>query len=160
MAEPADRHAPLGAADNACRQLERAVRFIAAHHGVQRISLIAHSWGTIVAGAFAGRCPELVDRMVLFGPIARRPRRCDPQILPAWRLISLEDQWDRFVADVPPGEPPVLGELIFNEWGEPYLDGDAESRRRPPAPVEIPGGAFQDSANAWAAELAYDPARV
>ena len=34
--------------------------------------IIAHSWGTIVAGRFAARCPSLVDRLVLFGAIARR----------------------------------------------------------------------------------------
>ena len=76
-------------------------------------SLIAHSWGSIVCGRFAGERPRLVERMVLFGPIAWRERRADPQRLAAWRLISLKDQWDRFVADVPPGEPPVLSKAAF-----------------------------------------------
>src|SRR5271166_1801886 len=75
---------------------------------------------------FAGRCPELVERLVFFGPIAWRARRNDPQRLPAWRLISLKDQWDRFVADVPPGEPPVLSKRHFDEWAEAYLDVDPE----------------------------------
>lgn len=160
MAEPADRHAPLGGAEIASRQLEHAVRFIAAHHGISRVSLIAHSWGTMVAGRFAGRCPELVDRMVFFGPIAQRPRRGDPQHLPAWRLISLKDQWDRFVADVPPSEAQVLDKRHFDEWGERYLDVDAESRTRSPAAVKTPGGAFQDIFNAWAGAFAYDPGLV
>ncbi|HEX3498698.1 MAG TPA: alpha/beta hydrolase [Stellaceae bacterium] len=160
MAEPADRHPPLGGAEIASRQLQQAVRFITAHHGVPRISLIAHSWGTIVAGHFAGRCPELVDRVVLFGPIAQRPRRGEPQRLPAWRLISLKDQWNRFVADVPKGEPPVLDRRHFDEWGERYLDGDATSRTRSPASVKTPSGAFQDIFDAWAGELAYDPGLV
>src|SRR3954468_12191867 len=42
MAAPAHRNAPLGSAENASRQLEAAVRFIVAHHGVPRISLVAH----------------------------------------------------------------------------------------------------------------------
>jgi pimeloyl-ACP methyl ester carboxylesterase len=160
MAEPADRHAPLGDADIASRQLEAAIRFIAAHHGAERISLLAHSWGTIVAGHLAGRCPELVDRLVFFGPIAQRPRQGEPQRLPAWRLITLKDQWDRFVADVPAGEPPVLDKGHFAEWGERYLDVDADSRVRTPASVKVPTGAFQDIFDAWAGALAYDPGRV
>src|SRR6266581_5680320 len=64
MSEPAQNHGPLGRAESASRQLERAVRFICEHHGVPSISLIAHSWGTIVTGRFAGRAPELVDRLV------------------------------------------------------------------------------------------------
>jgi pimeloyl-ACP methyl ester carboxylesterase len=160
MAEPAETHAPLGRAEDASRQLERAVRFICAHHRVNRISLIAHSWGSIVSGRFAGRCPELVERMVYFGPIAWRARRTDPQRLPAWRLVSLKDQWERFVADVPPGEPPVLSKRHFDEWGEAYLDVDPESRTRAPPAVKMPSGAFQDIYDAWAGELAYDPALV
>lgn len=160
MAEPADRHAPLGRAADASVQIEQAVRFIGAHHGVARISIIAHSWGSIAAGHFAGRCPELVDRLVFFGPIAWRARRADPVRLPAWRLISLQDQWDRFVAEVPPGEPPVLSRRHFDEWGERYLDVDPESRTRNPASVKVPSGAFQDIFDAWAGDLAYDPGLV
>ena len=160
MAGPADAQAPLGRAEVASRQLEAAVRFIAAHHGIAHVSLVAHSWGSIVAGRFAGRCPELVDRLVFFGPIAQRPRSTDPVRLPGWRLISLKDQWDRFVADVPTGEPAVLSKRHFDEWGEAYLDVDPASRTRTPAAVKTPSGAFQDIFDAWADALAYDPALV
>jgi len=160
MSVAAEKHPPLGRADDASRQLERAVRFICAHHRVSRISLIAHSWGSIVSGRFAGEHPRLVERLVFFGPIACRARRTDPQRLQGWRLISLKDQWDRFVADVPPGEPPVSAKHHFDEWGEAYLDIDPESRTRLPHAVKTPSGAFQDIYDAWAGELAYDPALV
>src|SRR5262245_27411789 len=87
MAQPAEGSAPLGRADTASRQAETAVRFIANHHGVSRISIIAHSWGTLVAGRLAGRCPESIDRLVFFGPITWRPRKADAQRLPGWRLV-------------------------------------------------------------------------
>jgi pimeloyl-ACP methyl ester carboxylesterase len=160
MAEPADKHPPLGRAENASRQLEHAVRFICAHHGVDRVSLIAHSWGSILAGRFAGCCPDLLDRLVFFGPIAWRERGSEPVRLPAWRLISLKDQWNRFVGDVPAGQSPVLSRAHFDEWGEAYLDVDPQSRMRSPASVKTPSGAFQDIFDAWAGELAYDPARI
>jgi pimeloyl-ACP methyl ester carboxylesterase len=160
MAEPAERHAPLGRAEDASRQLEKAVRFICDRHGAERLSIGAHSWGSIVSGRFAARCPELVDRLVFFGPIASRPRRTDPERLPGWRLISLEDQWDRFVADVPPGESSVLLRRHFEEWGASYLDSDPGSRTRSPPSVKTPSGAFQDIFDAWGGELAYDPGLV
>ncbi len=160
MAELAGSHAPLGRAEDASRQLEAAVRFICIHHDVSRLSIVAHSWGSIVAGRFAGRCPDLVDRLVFFGAIARRDPGSDPARLPAWRLISLQDQWDRFTGDVPAGEPPVLLDRHFAEWGEAYLDADPESRSRSPAAVKTPSGAFQDIFDAWAGELAYDPGLV
>jgi pimeloyl-ACP methyl ester carboxylesterase len=160
MAEPAQRHPPLGRAAAASRQLEAALRFIAARGSPAPLSLVAHSWGTIVAGALAGRCPELVDRLVFFGPIARRASAGERVRLPAWRLISLADQWERFTADVPPGEAPVLSERHFRDWGEGYLDVDPASRERTPPAVKVPSGAFQDIYDAWAGELAYDPALI
>jgi pimeloyl-ACP methyl ester carboxylesterase len=144
MAAAAEGSPPLGRAEAASRQLEAAVRFVRARHGIDRISIVAHSWGTIVSGRFAARCPQLVDRLVLFGPIARRSGDAEPARLPGWRLISLQDQWDRFTADVPAGESPVLSKRHFDEWGERYLDVDPDSRVRSPAAVKVPGGAFQD----------------
>jgi pimeloyl-ACP methyl ester carboxylesterase len=157
---PPDDVAPLGRAEDASRQLESAVHFICARHDVDRLSIIAHSWGTIVAGRFAGRCPELVERLVFFGPITRRPRVAEPARLAGWRLISLQDQWNRFTETVSPGEPPVLLRRHFDEWGERWLDSDPDSRTRSPAAVKVPSGAFQDIFDAWAGDLAYDPALV
>jgi pimeloyl-ACP methyl ester carboxylesterase len=160
MEGAADAGPPLGRAEVASRQLEHAVRFICERHGIKRLSLIAHSWGCIVAGLLAGRCPRLVERMVWFGPIARRPQQGERVQLPAWRLISLRDQWDRFTTDVPAGELPVLSRQHFAEWGEAYLDCDPASRTRTPPGVKVPSGAFQDIYDAWAGELAFDPATV
>jgi pimeloyl-ACP methyl ester carboxylesterase len=160
MTERAKDHAPLGRAADCSRQLEAAVRFIRERHSVSQVSIIAHSWGTIVAGVLAGRCPALVDRLVFFGPIARREGQGERQHLPGWRLISLKDQWERFTADVPVDAVPVLSRRHFDEWGECYLDTDPASRTRTPAAVKTPSGAFQDIYDAWAGELAYDPARI
>jgi pimeloyl-ACP methyl ester carboxylesterase len=160
MRRPAEDSPPLGRAEAASRQLEAAVRFICHRHGIDRLSILAHSWGTIVSGRFAGRCPDLVDRLVLFGPIARRTRDAASKPLPGWRLISLQDQWDRFTADVPAGEAPVLSRRHFDEWGERYLDTDPDSRSRTLAAVAVPSGAFQDIFDAWAGVLAYDPRSV
>jgi pimeloyl-ACP methyl ester carboxylesterase len=160
MIEPAEVHSPLGRAAKCSAQLEAAVGFICKHHAVPSVSLISHSWGTIVAGELAGRRPELVDRLVFFGPIARREPRGERRRLPGWSLISLQNQWDRFVADVPIGDPPVLLRRHFDNWGECYLDTEPTSRTRTPAAVKVPSGAFQDIYDAWAGELAYDPGRV
>jgi len=83
MAMPAERHPPLGRAADCSRQLEQAIRFIGRRQGMSRVSMIAHSWGTIVAGDLAARCPELVDRLVFFGPIARRVPRASGSVCPA-----------------------------------------------------------------------------
>jgi pimeloyl-ACP methyl ester carboxylesterase len=160
MAQAATASQPLGRTGDASRQLEAAMLFIRSRHGNQPIGMIAHSWGSMVAGEFAGRCADMTGRMVWFGPIARRAPRSEAVSLPGWRLISLQDQWNRFTETVPRGEPPVLSRTDFAEWGERYLDCDPDSRTRSPAAVKVPSGAFQDIFDAWAGRFPYDPAAI
>lgn len=162
MSAPAEAAGPLLLAADAALQLEAAVRFVAARTGFERVSLLAHSWGTAVAGLLAGRHPELVDRLVLFGPIGRRdpPHDRPRPDAPAWRIVTAEAQWDRFVEDVPPGEPPVLPRAVFDAWAEHYLDTDPESRHRGPAGVKVPTGPFVEILRSWHGEPLYDAGLV
>jgi len=162
MDAPAEANPPLCVAEEAAAQLEAAVRFILEHQGLTSVSLIAHSWGSMVAGRFAGDHPTLIDRLVFFAPIARRdpPRYSTRPTGPAWRLISIEDQWARFVEDVPREESPVLALVHFEDWGRRYLDSDPKSQTRDPAAVKTPSGPFIEILRAWCGELAYDPSRV
>jgi pimeloyl-ACP methyl ester carboxylesterase len=162
MNEPPDQHPSLCRAADAAEQVSCAAKFILDHHAVSRLSIIAHSWGAMPASHFAGSHQALVARLVLFGPIAwRPPRRYEtPPAPPAWRIVTLEDQWDRFVEDVPANVPPVLSREHFDEWGERYLDTDPESRAHNPVGVKIPTGPFTDILHAWHGRLAYEPSLV
>ncbi len=163
MAQPAAANPSLCHADDGARQLAAALDVIRAHHGVERVSLVAHSWGSMPTLRVAAEDPDGIDRVVLFGPIARRdpkPAAAAPAAEPAWRIVSLHDQWARFVAEVPKDAPPVLSRDHFGPWGEAYLDSDPDSRARDPAGVKIPTGPFADIARAQHGQLAYDPAGV
>lgn len=162
MGESADAHPPLCTAADASQQLLAAVRFILAHAGGEKLSLIAHSWGTMAAGLFAATHPLLVDRIVFFGPIARRaPTRTGPAPrLPAWRIVTVDDQWNRFIEDVPPGAEPVLSRRHFDGWAQDYLASDPMSHSRTPAGVKVPCGPVSEIAAAWNGRLAYDPGAV
>ena len=99
-----DPSANLAFTQDASRQLSHTHHLCAA----QRPKPVPDrpSWGTMVAAHVAEHRSDLIDRMGL-GPIAQRQptnkhRNC-PQ-----RLITLQDQWDRFTADVPPCETQVL----------------------------------------------------
>ena len=154
--------APLCGADDASRQLATALRFIVAHEGVERISLISHSWGSMPAGRIVAAHPQLIDRWVLFAPLAaREPARYQPALeLGAWRLVSLEDQWLRFVEDLPPNETPVLERRTFDAWGQAYLDSDRSARSHAPPAVNTPLGPLFEILKAWRGELAWEPERI
>lgn len=162
MDGPADAGGPLLLAADAVRQLEIAVRFVAERTGRARVGLIAHSWGSAVAGRLAGECPGLIDRLVLFGPISRRakPRYLPRPDGPAWRVITAQAQWDRFVEDVPADAEPVLSRTEFDDWAAGYLASDKQSRERDPAGVKVPAGPFVEILRSWHDELPYDPGLV
>jgi pimeloyl-ACP methyl ester carboxylesterase len=160
MSQSAEGQPALGRAEIASQQIEQAVGFILQHQRAQRVSIIAHSWGTMATGLFAGRRPELVDRLVFFAPIAGRATRADAKLFPAWYVVSIQQQWDRFVEDVPAGEKPVLSRQDFDKWGPTYLATDTESGGRSPASVKVPSGPAQEIGEAQSGHLAYNPALI
>jgi pimeloyl-ACP methyl ester carboxylesterase len=162
MSEPAEAQPPLGLAVDAEKQLAAAVHFILEHETLSRLSFISHSWGSMPLGRFAGTHPSLVDRWLLFAPIAWREktRYLAQPTSSAWRTIGVEDQWQRFAEDVPPNEPPVLPRDQFDEWALEYLASDPKSSGRNPAAVQIPSGPSVEILRAWQGELAYDPGLV
>jgi pimeloyl-ACP methyl ester carboxylesterase len=162
MNHAATEHQPLCVAEDAAKQVEAAARFILGHQNRGKISLISHSWGAMPACLFASAHSALVDRIVLFAPIGRRPPRRyeNPPSFAAWRIVTPEDQWNRFIEDVPENVPPVLSRVHFEEWSKLYLDSDSESRSRDPAGVKTPLGPFSEIIKAWHGQLAYDPSRV
>jgi pimeloyl-ACP methyl ester carboxylesterase len=150
---------PLGRATEAAAQIARVVEHIAAVTGYARIAIIAHSWGTIVAGLYATRHPERIDKLCFFGPVVRREiaTMVDPRLLGRWRLLTVADQWTRFVEDVPRNHSPVLIEPQLEQWGQAYLATDREAATRSPPAVKIPNGPIADINAAWSGELAYRP---
>ncbi|HEX4157196.1 MAG TPA: alpha/beta hydrolase [Rhizomicrobium sp.] len=150
---------PTGRAIDAAAQIARVVQRIMASADHSRVSLVAHSWGSMPAGLFAGRHPDLMDKLCLFGPLAQRdtPGLPAPESVGAWRLVGVAEQLARFVEDVPPGHAPVLIEPELETWGPAYLASDPEAERRTPPAVKIPTGPVADILAAWSGKLAWRP---
>lgn len=151
---------PLGRASDAARQIERAVRAIMAETGATNVSIIAHSWGTMAAGRFAAEHPELIDRLVLFGPVVRREALKSVPPLGPWRFLTVGEQKKRFTEDVPQGETNVLLEADFPAWTDLYLKADVTRASRTPPSVKTPNGPVADIMDAWSGTLPYDPTLI
>ncbi|WIM12136.1 alpha/beta hydrolase [Enhydrobacter sp.] len=158
MAEPADRHPPLGRTAHAAVQIASVLALIRRETGRQRVSLVAHSWGSMPAGLATTAEPHAVDQLVLFAPIARRDGEGGPATLPAWGEVGNEAQHARFVEDVPAGHPPVL--VAFDRWAPAYLASDPDAATRTPPAVRIPNGPRADNVAAWHGRLAWELARL
>ncbi len=160
MREPAGAHAPLGRSADAARQIAAAVAYIERQRRAPRVSIVAHSWGTMPAGLFAATHAPQVDRLVLFGPVAARHEAPDTTRFEAYWFVTEEAQRARFYGYVPAGERPVLDPRYFATWGPAYMATDATSRTRTPASVAVPTGPLVDLDEAWQGHLTYDPAAI
>jgi len=150
--------APLGRAATAARQIAAAVALIQATTAAPRVSLIAHSWGSMAAGLFAGKCPWAVERLVFFGPVLRREPAAPARTtaLPGWIRLTTAAQRQRFMADIPPGQPPAMPQRHFDRWAAEYLASEPDGG----GGVRIPTGPMADIEAAWQGSLAYDPALI
>lgn len=90
--------------DHHVRDLEAVRR----HLGVEKLTIVAHSFGPAIAALYAIRHPEHVDRMVFLGPIP--PRRGGFR----------EEYGKRLMARLTPDEAARAGALSFE-------DGDARA---------------------------------
>ena len=162
MNAPAEGHLPLGRAPEAARQVGAVVDHIRKQRAGAGVHLVAHSWGTTVAGRFAAANHKSVGRLVFFGPIVRRhiAGLPVPEQIGAWRCVSVADQLKRFIEDVPSGQSPVLIETDLAQWGPAYLATDPDAGGRTPPAVKIPNGPQADIFAAFSGQLPYDPRHV
>ncbi|HEX8650731.1 MAG TPA: alpha/beta fold hydrolase [Pyrinomonadaceae bacterium] len=161
MSAPADANPPLGRAAQVSRQVASAVEFICERQKVTKLSIIAHSWGTLVAGIYATEEPARLDRLVLYGPVTlRHEAQLSGGKPPAYSYVTVEDQWKRFSGWTPPGESPVLERRYFDLLGAAYLASDPTSATRTPPSVQVPNGPDADAADAWSGKFPYDPAKI
>ncbi|TLZ22881.1 MAG: alpha/beta hydrolase [Gammaproteobacteria bacterium] len=69
MALPPEQNEPIVRTDTALRDFGTAVDFILKRRGVQKLSLMGWSWGTVLAGWYAAQHNERVVKLVLYAPL-------------------------------------------------------------------------------------------
>lgn len=150
-----------GRATEAAHQIDRVVRHIQAQTKQQKVSIIAHSWGTIPACLFVSTHPDSVASLVLFGPVAARHGSARPkgEVEPSV-LITAEHQWASFQAGLPEGQQSLIPRDRFDAWVAAYLATDPASGKRTPPAVRVPAGPDVDFDEAWSGHLPYDPSKI
>jgi pimeloyl-ACP methyl ester carboxylesterase len=160
MHEAAGASAPLGRADAAARQLAAALQAVRERCERRPLHLVAHSWGSIPALRIAARHGDALSGLTLFGPLARRHGPAASTATVGWRLLTVWEQYRRFIADVPRGHPPVLDDRHIEAWSRAWLATDADGITRDPPAVKVPAGPLADAAAIFAGEALYDAAAV
>jgi len=155
-----DRPQTLSRARDVQDEIAAAVRHARERTGVERINLIAHSWGTMPAALFATEHAALIDRLALFAAITARSGGGIATPPQTGYTVSADDQWTRFSGYVPKGEPLLITRESFDPWAEAYLASDPHSAVRVPPSVLVAPGPIIDLAAAAVGTLPYRPADI
>ena len=159
-----DTGIPPGRASDCASQLEWAARFILKKQRAERLSVIGDSFGSLVAGIYATRAPQLLDKLVLFAPLTPVPApraTTESRPTPKYRFVTADDLWRLYLSWLPEGESAGLDRNFFlGQWGSRYLSSDPTSRQRTPPSVMVPAGPDLDSLDIDAGRFPYDPRRI
>lgn len=135
---------PFGRCQAAASQIGAALHAICRLRPHVLVHLVAHSWGTLPAQQAAIDHPNIVDRLVLFGPVVPRQEPPKETESPAWILINEAAQRPRQRTGLPNDQPTPVGESEIDRWCDAYLDSDPNARLRTPRSVKVPGGPGAD----------------
>ena len=169
--DDADR--PYATGDQALRDIDDAVTWLIARHGVDRVALGGGSWGSITSACYAttiGR--DKVERLILYAPIFAEPNQgwltllADPmdpsRINPdfgACRWVNEETTRLRWDAESPPGVIRRDDAVLTAIFQASLADDPLAAVQNPPA-FRAPNGTFLDLWEAFNGRALYDPSKI
>jgi pimeloyl-ACP methyl ester carboxylesterase len=162
MAHAAADAAPVTRAPAAAREIAVAIDYLHRTRGLDRVHLIAHSWGTLPAAAFAAKHPDALASLTLFGPIVPKPGKPAEPVHAAWWTISAEARYQqlRFRHVLPP-ELTLLEPAVTQRWASEFDASAPHVADDPPGKLRIPAGPAADiDAVASGGSYPYDPATI
>jgi pimeloyl-ACP methyl ester carboxylesterase len=147
---------PVTRATEAAEQIALAVDHLRHARGMKKVHLVAHSWGTIAAAAYAASHPEALDSLTLFGPVTPLARPQGEPVRKAWWGITAQARYRQLrYADVLPPGMVLLEPAVDSAWAArfeasaPHVAGD------PPGLLRIPAGPVADIGQAQAGRYPY-----
>ncbi len=162
FAQAADSAPPYGRGEAAASQLLTVLQHIRRERPDAPIHVVAHSWGTLPARLAAIARPDLVSRLVLFGPVVQRDgaQAASSTRAPAWTLVTAAQQRPRQRTGMPDDLPTPVDDAELARWCEAYLDSDPTSGARTPRSAKVPGGPGADIDALWAGTSLVDDGRI
>lgn len=162
MTHAAADAAPVTRAPEAAREIAVAVDYLHRARGMSGIHLVAHSWGTIPAAAFAAKHPGALVSLTLFGPVVPKPGARAEPVHEAWWTISAEARYQQLrFKDVLPQGLTLLEPAVTQRWAAKFAASVPHIEGEPPGELRIPAGPAADiDAVASGGGYPYDPAAI
>jgi pimeloyl-ACP methyl ester carboxylesterase len=159
MAQPARENRPIAHTDVAVKDFGTVVDHILSRRGVPKINLLAWSWGTTIAGAYAAQNNDKVERLVLYAPVWLRQTPSLVRVegpLGAYRTVTMEMARQRWLTGVAADkQKELIPSGWFEAWWKANLEADPVGAGQTPPVVRAPNGVVEDGQRYWGADTRY-----
>lgn len=138
---------PVTRAPEAAEQIAAAVQYMRERKGAVDIHVVAHSWGTIPAAAYAARHPPGLASLTLFGPIVQKEKAdTDKSPKDAWFRLTAQQRLEqlRFEKVLPAGKV-LLEHAVAARWAAEYRASMPVIGNDAPDQMRIANGPIIDS---------------
>lgn len=138
---------PLVDTAQAAADAAQVVDFVLATRDLNRLCLIGYSWGTAIGGTVAGRLPERIERLVLFGALWLGAGRLVPpeQKLGAYRTVDADAAVARWLQNLDAEQAKAVVEPHrARAWAAAAIASDPASSGHSPPLLRAPTGVIKD----------------
>jgi pimeloyl-ACP methyl ester carboxylesterase len=150
MSLPAEESAPVATTEEAVRDLSAVVEFIKHRRSIDKVNVLAWSWGTFIAQWYAAKNLNNVNKLALYAPLWIRQMPSTAQVEPgplgAYRSVTVAQVSVGWLTGVPEDKK---ADLIPEGWVDVHaaalLDSDPVGWLQTPRVFRAPNGVIFDA---------------
>ena len=154
MDKPAGESAPFAGTEEAMRDVDAVVEFIKKRRSIDKVNLLAWSWGTAIMQWYTSLNSHKGNKLVLYAPVWIRQTaslvQTGPGPTPAYRSVQKSQAKARWLTGVPANKQ---AELIPAGWFEAWADAtfatDPVGAKQNPPVLRAPNGVVADGLKYW-----------
>jgi len=154
MSKPASESAPFGTTQEAMRDVDAVVEFVKKRRNIERVNLLAWSWGTAIMQWYTSLNSHKVEKLVLFAPVWIRQTaslvQTGPGPTPAYRSVNMAQAKTRWLTGVPEDKKATLIPAgWFEAWSAATIATDPVGAAQNPPVLRAPNGVVADGLKYW-----------
>ncbi len=151
---PAADNPPFADTQEAMRDVDTVVEFIRERRGVEKLNLLAWSWGTAITQWYTSLNSHKVEKLALYAPVWIRTTpslvQAGPGPIPAYRTVSMDAARTRWLTGVPEHkQADLIPAGWFEAWSDATIASDPVGAKQNPPVLRVPNGVVADGLRYW-----------
>ncbi len=154
MDRPGSENPPFAGTEEAMRDLDAVVDVIRRRRGIDKVSILAWSWGTAISQWYVSLNSPKVEKLVLYAPVWIRQTASLVQTgagpVPAYRSVSMAQARTRWLSGVAADkQADLIPAGWYEAWAAATIASDPVGAAQNPPVLRAPNGVVADGLKYW-----------